>query len=145
MATSSYDWSSVPVMSQGPSREEVAQREQEANRARAGLASAVAMPVTAAVSPYSLMLPSPETSLPTMGGLMGGLLPMVAPELRPIQALTQFATKAPTAIRPFIPSLAGSTAGTALGTVGEQALSGKDIFSTETGSKMLANVLEMPL
>ena len=142
MATSAYDWSSVPVMSQGPSREEVALREQEANRARAGLASAVAMPITAAVSPYSLMLPSPDTSLPTMGGLAGGLLPLVAPELGPVRAITQFATKAPTVTRPFIPSLAGSTAGTALGTIGEQAVTGKDIFSTETGAKMLANVLE---
>lgn len=142
MATSAYDWSSVPVMSQGPSREEVAAKEQEMNRARAGLASAVAMPVTAAVSPYSLMLPSPDTSLPTMGGLAGGLLPLIAPELRPVQAITQLASKAPATVRPFIPSLAGSTAGTVAGTIGEQALLGQDIFSTETGAKMLANALE---
>jgi hypothetical protein len=142
MATSAYDWSSVPVMSQGPSREEVAAKEQEMNRARAGLANVVAMPVTAAVSPYSLMLPSSDTSLPSMGGLMGGLLPLVAPELGPVRAITQFATKAPAAVRPFIPSLAGSTAGTVAGTLGEQALLGQDIFSTETGAKMLGNVLE---
>lgn len=142
MATTAYDWSSVPVMSQGPSREEVATREQEMNRARAGLASAVAMPVTAAVSPYSLLLPSPETSLPSAGGLLGGLLPLVAPELRPVQAISQLASKAPAVVRPFVPSLAGSTAGTVAGTLGEQAMLGKDIFSTETGAKMLGNVLE---
>jgi hypothetical protein len=142
MATSAYDWASVPVMSQGPSREEVASKEQEMNRARAGLASAVAMPVTAAVSPYSLLLPSPETSLPSVGGLMGGLLPLVAPELRPVQAITQLASKAPAVVRPFVPSLVGSTAGTVAGTLGEQAMLGQDIFSTETGSKMLGNVLE---
>ena len=36
----------------------------------------------------------------------------------------------------------GSTAGTTAGTLGEQALTGQNIFSGETGAKLLSNVLE---
>jgi hypothetical protein len=125
------NWDEPPSMTQGPSREEVAAKERELNRTRMSLAGALSpLPVEQA------------SNLASMGGLVGGLLPMIAPELRPVQAITQLASKAPAAVRPFIPSLAGSTAGTALGTVGEQALIGKDILSTETGAKMLSNILE---
>lgn len=138
----SYDFN-APSMTQGPSREEMAARERQADVARAGIASAVAMPVTAAVSPYSLLLPTSETSYPAMGGLLGGLAPVVFPEARPVQMITQMASKAPAVARPFIPSLAGSTAGTTIGTLAEQITNpNEDLFSTETGKKLLGNLIE---
>ena len=125
------NWDEPPSMTQGPSREEVAARERELNRTRMALAGAL--------SPLPL---EQATNLPSDGGLVGGLLPLIAPELRPIQMMTQIASKAPAFTRPFLPSLMGSTAGTAAGTLGEQALTGQDIFSGETGAKLLSNVLE---
>jgi hypothetical protein len=125
------NWDEPPSMTQGPTREELAARERELNRTRMSLAGAL--------SPLPL---EQATNLPSAGGLVGGLLPLIAPELRPIQMMTQIAGKAPAFTRPFIPSLMGSTAGTAAGTLGEQALTGQDIFSGETGAKLLSNVLE---
>ena len=128
-----YDFSG-PSMTQGPSREEVAANERALNRTR--------MDVAGSISPIGLALPSADTSLPAMGGMVGGLFPFLFPESRPVQALTQFASKAPAVTRPFIPSLVGSTVGTTAGTLGEQAVTGKDIFSQETANKLLANNIE---
>lgn len=122
------DWSKVPVMTQGPSREEeAAQREQQAG-ARGQLEQAL--------FPTTVVQQSIPTSLPETGGLLGGVAAVVFPELRPIAALTR---AAPSIVRPFVPSLVGSTAGTVAGTLGEQAITGKDILSSDTAKKVLAN------
>lgn len=125
------NWDEAPSITQGPSREEVVNRERQLNQSRMALAGALSpLPVEQA------------TNLPGLGGLLGGVLPFVAPEaaiLRPITALT---AKAPEVARPFIPSLAGSTAGTVAGTLGEQAALGQDFLSSETGRKLIANTIE---
>lgn len=122
------DWSKVPVMTQGPSREEeAAQRAQEAGT-RGQLEQAL--------FPTTVIQQSIPTSLPEAGGLIGGLVAAMFPELRPLAALTR---AAPAVVRPFVPSLAGSTAGTLAGTLGEQAVLGQDIMSSPTAQKVLEN------
>lgn len=133
------DWrvdpKSVQSMTQAPSREEIAAREQELEKTRAGVAGSLF---------GTGLFPSENTtSLPVLGGMVGGMLPYVFPEARiiaPIQKLTQ---AAPAITRPFIPSLVGSTAGTTVGTLAEQALTPEEnIFSTTTGKKLLENNLQ---
>ena len=134
------DWrvdpKSVPSMTQGLSREEIAAKEQELEKRRAGVAGSL----------FGLtgLFPSENTtSLPVLGGMIGGVAPYVFPQARilaPIQKLTQLA---PAITRPFIPSLVGSTAGTTVGTLAEQALTpNESIFSTTTGKKLLENNLQ---
>ena len=130
----SYDFSG-PSLTQGPSREEQVAQQRALNRAR--------MDIAVAVSPISLILPSSETSLPAAGSIAGGLLPVLFPESRPAQALMQLGSKAPAAVRPFVPSLAGSSAGVAAGTLAEQSLlPDQELFSSETGQKLLGNLIE---
>ena len=126
------DWSVAPQeMKPAPSREEEARRQQELNRSRMALAGALTpLPVEMA------------TNLPQAGGLLGGLATLAFPEARLLSPIARMTQAAPAVARPFIPSLAGSTAGTSLGTLLEQALSSKDIFSTETGKKLLLNNIE---
>lgn len=125
------DWSVAPEMKAGPSREEEARKQQELNRTRMALAGALTpLPVEMA------------TNLPQAGGLLGGLATLAFPEARLLSPIARMTQAAPAVARPFIPSLAGSTAGTSLGTLLEQALSNKDILSTETGKKLLLNNIE---
>ena len=126
------DWNVAPQeMKPAPSREEEAKREQELNRTRMALAGALSpLPVEQA------------SNLPQAGGLLGGLATLAFPEARILAPIARLTQAAPAVARPFIPSLAGSTAGTSLGTLLEQGLSGKDIFSTETGKKLLLNNIE---
>jgi len=125
------DWSVAPEMKAGPSREEEARKQQELNRTRMALAGALTpLPVEMA------------TNLPQAGGLLGGIATLAFPETRLLSPIARMTQAAPAVARPFIPSLAGSTAGTSLGTLLEQALSNKDIFSTETGKKLLLNNIE---
>jgi hypothetical protein len=126
------DWSVAPQeMKQGLTREEEAKREQELNRSRMALAGALTpLPVEMA------------SNLPQAGGLLGGLATLAFPEARLLSPITRLTQAAPAVTRPFIPSLAGSTAGTSLGTLLEQGLQNKDIFSTETGKKLLLNNIE---
>lgn len=126
------DWSVAPQeLKQGPSREEVVKREQELNRTRMALAGALSpLPVEQA------------SNLPQTGGLLGGLASLAFPEARLLAPIARMTQAAPAVARPFIPSLVGSTAGTSLGTLLEQGLTGKDIFSTETGKKLLLNNIE---
>jgi len=125
------DWSVAPEMKAGPSREEEARKQQELNRTRMALAGALTpLPVEMA------------TNLPQAGGLLGGIATLAFPEARLLSPIARMTQAAPAVARPFIPSLAGSTAGTSLGTLLEQALSNKDIFSTETGKKLLLNNIE---
>jgi len=70
------------------------------------------------------------------------LAALAFPEARLLSPITRLTQAAPAVARPFIPSLAGSTAGTSLGTLLEQGLQNKDIFSTETGKKLLLNNIE---
>jgi hypothetical protein len=126
------DWNVAPQeMKPAPSREEEAKREQELNRTRMALAGALSpLPVEQA------------SNLPQAGGLLGGLATLAFPEARILAPIARLTQAAPAVARPFIPSLAGSTAGTSLGTLLEQGLSGKDIFSSETGKKLLLNNIE---
>jgi hypothetical protein len=126
------DWSVAPQeMKAGPSREEEARKQQELNRTRMALAGALTpLPVEMA------------SNLPQTGGLLGGLAAVAFPETRLLSPIARLTQAAPTVARPFIPSLAGSTAGTSLGTLLEQGLQNKDIFSTETGKKLLLNNIE---
>ena len=126
------DWSVAPQeMKAGPSREEEARKQQELNRTRMALAGALTpLPVEMA------------SNLPQAGGLFGGLATLAFPEARLLSPITRLTQAAPAVTRPFIPSLAGSTAGTSLGTLLEQGLQNKDIFSTETGKKLLLNNIE---
>lgn len=129
-----YDFS-YPSLTQGPSREQEVAQQQALNRSR--------MDIAGAVSPVSLALPSSGTSLPAAGSIAGGLLPVLFPESRPAQALVQLGSKAPAAVRPFVPSLVGSSAGTAAGTLVEQSLlPDQELFSSETGQKLLGNLIE---
>ena len=126
------DWSVAPQeMKAGLSREEEAKKQQELNRTRMALAGALTpLPVEMA------------SNLPQTGGLLGGLATLAFPEARILSPITRLTQAAPAVTRPFIPSLAGSTAGTSLGTLIEQSLQNKDIFSTETGKKLLLNNIE---
>jgi hypothetical protein len=126
------DWSVAPQeMKAGPSREEEARKQQELNRTRMALAGALTpLPVEMA------------SNLPQTGGLLGGLAAVAFPETRLLSPIARLTQAAPAVARPFIPSLAGSTAGTSLGTLLEQGLQNKDIFSTETGKKLLLNNIE---
>jgi len=126
------DWNIAPQeLKQGLSREEEVRRQQELNRSRMALAGALTpLPVEMA------------TNLPQTGGLLGGLATLAFPQSRVLSPIARLTQAAPAVTRPFIPSLAGSTAGTSLGTLIEQALQNKDIFSTETGKKLLLNNIE---
>jgi hypothetical protein len=126
------DWSVAPQeMKAGPSREEEARKQQELNRTRMALAGALTpLPVEMA------------SNLPQTGGLLGGLAALAFPESRLLSPIARLTQAAPTVARPFIPSLAGSTLGTTLGTLLEQSAQNKDIFSTETGKKLLLNNIE---
>jgi hypothetical protein len=126
------DWSVAPQeMKAGPSREEEARKQQELNRTRMALAGALTpLPVEMA------------SNLPQAGGLLGGLATLAFPEARLLSPITRLTQAAPAVTRPFIPSLAGSTLGTTLGTLLEQGTQNKDIFSTETGKKLLLNNIE---
>jgi len=126
------DWSVAPQeMKAGPSREEEARKQQELNRTRMALAGALTpLPVEMA------------SNLPQTGGLLGGLAALAFPEARLLSPITRLTQAAPAVARPFIPSLAGSTVGTTLGTLLEQSVQNKDIFSTETGKKLLLNNIE---
>lgn len=126
------DWSVAPQeMKAGLTREEEAKREQELNRSR--------MALLGALTPLPVELAS---NLPQTGGLLGGLAAVAFPQSRILSPITRLTQAAPAVTRPFIPSLAGSTAGTSLGTLLEQGLQNKDIFSTETGKKLLLNNIE---
>lgn len=126
------DWSVAPQeMKQGLTREEEAKREQELNRSR--------MALLGALTPLPVEL---ATNLPQTGGLLGGLAAVAFPQSRILSPISRLTQAAPAVTRPFIPSLAGSTAGTSLGTLLEQGLQNKDIFSTETGKKLLLNNIE---
>jgi hypothetical protein len=126
------DWSVAPQeMKPGLTREEEAKREQELNRSRMALAGAL--------TPLPVELAS---NLPQTGGLLGGLAAVAFPQSRILSPISRLTQAAPAVTRPFIPSLAGSTAGTSLGTLLEQGLQNKDIFSTETGKKLLLNNIE---
>jgi len=124
------DWSKVPVMTAGPSREEEAAIKKQQEEARAKLGFALTVP-----GAVEQMAP---TSLPETGGLLGGLAMLAVPELRPLAALTQ---RAPAVVRPFVPSLIGSSAGTAAGTVAEQMVTGQDVLSGPTAQKMFENLI----
>ena len=126
------DWSVAPQeMKPGLSREEEAKRQQELNRTRMALAGAL--------SPLPVEMAS---NLPQGGGLLGGLATLAFPEARILSPIARLTQAAPAVTRPFIPSLAGSTVGTTLGTLLEQGTQNKDIFSTETGKKLLLNNIE---
>lgn len=126
------DWSVAPQeMKAGLTREEEAKREQELNRSR--------MALLGALTPLPVELAS---NLPQTGGLLGGLAAVAFPQSRILSPISRLTQAAPAVTRPFIPSLAGSTAGTSLGTLLEQGLQNKDIFSTETGKKLLLNNIE---
>ena len=129
------DWNVDPTeMKPGLSREEEAKRQQELNRTRMALAGALSpLPVEQA------------SNLPQTGGLLGGLAALSFPQSRVMAPISRLTQAAPTVTRPFIPSLAGSSAGTSLGTLLEQAITGKDIFSSETGQKLLANNIQNAL
>jgi hypothetical protein len=126
------DWSVDPQeMKSGLSREEEAKRQQELNRTRMALAGSL--------SPLPVEMAS---NLPQAGGLLGGLVTLAFPQSRILSPIARLTQAAPAATRPFIPSLAGSTVGTTVGTLLEQGTQNKDIFSTETGKKLLLNNIE---
>jgi hypothetical protein len=126
------DWSVAPQeMKAGLTREEEAKREQELNRSR--------MALLGALTPLPVEMAS---NLPQTGGLLGGLAAVAFPQSRILSPISRLTQAAPAVTRPFIPSLVGSTAGTSLGTLLEQGLQNKDIFSTETGKKLLLNNIE---
>lgn len=129
------DWNVDPTeMKPGLSREEEAKRQQELNRTRMALAGALSpLPVEQA------------SNLPQTGGLLGGLAALAFPQSRVMAPISRLTQAAPAVTRPFIPSLAGSSAGTSLGTLLEQAITGKDILSSETGQKLLANNIQNAL
>jgi hypothetical protein len=134
------DWNVAPQeMKPAPSREEEALRQQQLNQTRVGLAKALN---PFASIPLEILPIDQPTSLPQAGGLLGGLASLAFPEARVLAPIARLTQAAPAVARPFIPSLAGSTAGTSLGTLLEQGIMGKDIFSTETGKKLLANNIE---
>jgi hypothetical protein len=134
------DWNVAPQeLKQGPSREEELKRQQGLNAARIGLAKSLNPFVSL---PLEVLPIDQPTSLPQAGGLLGGLASLAFPEARLLAPISRLTQAAPAVAKPFIPSLVGSTAGTSLGTLLEQGLTGKDIFSTETGMKLLANNIE---
>lgn len=107
---------------QGPSREDLAAQEQQLNRTRMALAGALTpLPVEAL------------TSLPMAGAVGGGLAG--ARYLAPLLGELPVVGK-------YLPSLVGTVGGSAAGTIAEQAVLGKDIFSKETAQKMLENAIE---
>jgi hypothetical protein len=96
-----------------------------------------------ALIPQTAVTPSFPTSLPEAGGLLLGLVPFAAPETKFAQSMARIGEKAPAVVRPYIPSLAASTIGATAGTITEQALlPDQQIFSTETGKKLLENNLQ---
>ena len=136
------DWNVDPVeMKPGLSREEEAKRQQQLNKTRVGLAKYLS---PFAALPLEVVPIDQPTSLPQAGGLLGGLAALT-PQGRALGPISKLTQAAPAATRPFIPSLAGSTAGTSLGTLLEQAMTGKDFISSETGQKLLANNIQNAL
>lgn len=126
------DWSVDPQeMKPGLSREEEAKRQQELNRTRMALAGAL--------SPLPV---EQVTNLPGIGGLVGGLAPLAFPQSRVLAPIMRLTEAAPAVTRPYIPSLLASATGTTGGTIAEQLLTGKDLASSETGMKLLANNVE---
>ena len=126
------DWSVDPQeMKPGLSREEEAKRQQELNRTRMALAGAL--------SPLPV---EQVTNLPGIGGLVGGLAPLAFPQARVLAPIMRLTEAAPAVTRPYIPSLLASATGTTGGTIAEQLLTGKDLASSETGMKLLANNIE---
>lgn len=125
----------VPSMQAAPSREQEAAVEQQRQKTRGMIESVFAAPFQAAM----------PTSLPEIGAMAGTMLPIVAAESRMAAPLMAAAAKAPAFARPFVPTLLGSTAGVVGGTLGEQALTGQDIFSTPTAQKILGSVIENAL
>ena len=97
------------------------------------------MALAGALSPLPVEMAS---NLPQAGGLLGGLAALAFPQARILSPIARLTQAAPAVTRPFIPSLAGSTVGTTLGTLLEQGTQNKDIFSTETGKKLLLNNIE---
>jgi len=96
-----------------------------------------------ALVPQIAITPSFPTSLAETGGLLLGLVPFAAPEAKFSQSMVRLAEKAPAVVRPYVPSLAASTIGTTAGTIAEQAvLPEQQIFSTETGKKLLENNIQ---
>jgi len=128
------DFSKSPgaELRQGPTREEEVARARQLEGTRGAIGGILAAPIQAAL----------PTSLPELGGLLGGLAPALFAESRVMAPVMGMAAKAPAFARPYIPSLVGSTAGTITGTVGEQALTGRDVFSSETAQKALENSIE---
>lgn len=125
----------MPSMQAGPSREQEAAVEQQRQKTRGMVESVFAAPFQAAM----------PTSLPELGAMAGTMLPIVAAESRIAAPLMAAAAKAPAFARPYVPTLLGSTAGVVGGTLGEQALTGQDIFSTPTAQKILGSVVENAL
>jgi hypothetical protein len=96
-----------------------------------------------ALIPSTAVMPSAPTSIPETAGLLLGLVPFAAPEAKFSQSMIRLGEKAPAVVRPYVPSLAASTIGTTAGTIAEQALlPEQQIFSTETGKKLLENNLQ---
>ena len=96
-----------------------------------------------ALVPQIAVTPSFPTSVPETAGLLLGLVPFAAPEAKFSQSMIRLGEKAPAVVRPYVPSLAASTIGTTAGTIAEQALlPDQQIFSTETGKKLLENNLQ---
>jgi len=96
-----------------------------------------------ALMPLTAVAPSFPTSIPETAGLLLGLIPFAAPQARFSQSMMRLGEKAPAFARPYVPSLAASTIGATAGTVAEQALlPNEQIFSTETGKKLLENNLQ---
>jgi hypothetical protein len=134
------DWSVAPQeMKPGLSREEEAKQQQELNRTRLGLAKSLSPFVSL---PLEILPIDQPTSLPQAGGLVGGLAGLAFPQSRFMAPISRLTQAAPAVTRPYIPSLAGSAFGTTVGTVGEQLLTNKDVLSSETGMKLLANNVE---
>lgn len=126
------DLGTVPSLSEAPSREAVAQKEQQRQKTLGIVESVFAAPFQAAM----------PTSLPELGAMAGTMLPIMAAESRVAAPLMNLAAKAPAAVRPFVPTLAGSSIGVTAGNLAEQGLQGKDILSTETGQKILGGLIE---
>lgn len=120
-------------ISEAPSAADVARQEAELERTRATIAGAV-NPV------LNLGLAPAETGLPMAASVAGGMIPYMFPKLAaPVARAAAPLGKTAQAVAP---SLAYSSAGSVGGTVAEQAILGKDIISSETGRKLVGNLIE---
>lgn len=131
---SDFKWSDVspyPSLTQAPTREEQVAIDRERQRARLNLELAVGstMPAQAVGS----------TAFPELGAMTGGLLGMSAKSTPFMSSLVR---NVPKPAQPFVPSLVGSSIGSVLGTVGEQAALGQGMLTSETGRKILGNLIE---